>query len=164
MCEWWLDGGKTVRELARFLLATVPEEMRQSLLGPVELGLGVSFATVHNGTGAVQPHAQAGRVLFDLVGKRLGEDRAVSREHKRRVVVQGSEGLEEASMTDGVVCGGGGTVAIGIPKRPLGAHRKPEEGDELACPNGASEIAAVELEVVVVRRKELLLESAPFDG
>ena len=66
-------------------------------------------------------------------------------------------------MVDGVVCGLGTAVAIGVTKIPLSPHGYPEEGDELSCPDCASPVAAVEFEAGVVGFEKIFLEDGPVD-
>ena len=103
----------------------VPKKVSEAFVSAVEFGVGIRFAAVHDGAGTLKPHAEAGGVLLDLLGERLGQDGPISSEHKRRLVVQGREGLEKAGVSDCMVRRFGPAVPIGISKLPLGAHCKP---------------------------------------
>ena len=65
-------------------------------------------------------------------------------------------------MADGLICGLGAAVVIGISKVPLGPRGKPaQEGDELPAPDCTSPAAPIEFESSIVCLQAVILQRGP---
>jgi hypothetical protein len=149
-CGWrWSGDGVGVLVL---------EIMVEAFVGAEDRGGRVDLALIDDGAGPSSPQFESGRLLNGVVGDGFGvEDSSICCEHQWGVGVQGFDGGDETSVTDGVIRCLIAAVAVGVSEHPMGAHCEPQKRDELAGPDIPSPIPAVEFELLVVCREKVVL-------